>query len=295
MDLEIKPAEDLKLEYGVLSPSQKVFPSIIKVLEKIVAEIKISLDYFQKNSGQIIQNIILVGGTSRLKGLTDYLKANLDLQNIQIGESVLTDQKSPLEYIKSIGLALVGIEPRLKQKSPFLYLKYNSKKYKKLKISPKKLQSPDTLKESDQEKTAKRRKFWQFWKHEKKAEKININQIYYSSSRKNIFLITILILGLAALAGAFWYRNDQRAKRAEEIKNKALQTIQMQTIEMAVPVAVDLNVRKPPVVKVLPLPVNDSLPYNFNEPASVTPGDSAELFIIRFLISLFWNTLAGIV
>ena len=64
---------------------------------------------------------------------------------------------------------------------------------------------------------------------------------------------------------------------------------------LAVPAAFDFNVRNPAVVNVLLFPVKESFPYRFTAPASVTPGAADVLLMTRFLISLFWKALAGMV
>ena len=87
-------AEAYKRKYGLAHPDKKAFPIMIKILEPVVAEIKNALKFYQSHENKEISGIILTGGTSKLRGLGDYLGANLE-KKIWFGNSKLIKKSHP--------------------------------------------------------------------------------------------------------------------------------------------------------------------------------------------------------
>ncbi len=81
-----------------------------KTRNQIIDEITDTVAYFEKNSGKKIKSAVLVGGSSQMTGLLDYFATKTKLPTT-IGFSQLNRQKSPLEYIEAIGLALRALVP----------------------------------------------------------------------------------------------------------------------------------------------------------------------------------------
>lgn len=127
-------AEQLKIKQGVASPGEKTSAILIKVLESIAKEIKTSIGYFKRRTGKEVKEIILVGGSSQLKGLIDYFSSNLNLR-VKVGEPFLKAKEgvgertgidlqnsqpssSQLFHIEAIGLALRGLDKKWDKKDP---------------------------------------------------------------------------------------------------------------------------------------------------------------------------------
>jgi type IV pilus assembly protein PilM len=96
---------------------QNVFAAMSSVLVELAQELKRSIDYYRSRSGDApIHEVLLVGGTAKLRGLPAYLESSLDnvptrigdpLQNISVTSKQFSDQRlldvAPL-FPVSIGL-----------------------------------------------------------------------------------------------------------------------------------------------------------------------------------------------
>lgn len=106
-------AEKIKRDEGMNIP--KTQPLFEKLLTPIVTEVKTALEYSHKGSGANIKNIILVGGSSRLIGLKEYLASALKL-TVSHGSPFLLQEPndikdlSRLHYIEALGLAIRGLD-----------------------------------------------------------------------------------------------------------------------------------------------------------------------------------------
>ncbi len=84
---------------------------LIKSLEPIKNEIKKSLDFFQEQTGREIKKAVLIGGSSKIKGLPDYFKSNLNM-DVVVGRTALKETDTSLVYLNAIGSALRDIDKR---------------------------------------------------------------------------------------------------------------------------------------------------------------------------------------
>lgn len=102
-------AEEKKQEVGILDPESQIFTILLRELAPFKDEIKTTIDYYERWSGQKIQGLLLTGGGSQLRGLPDYLRSNLELPS-GIARSPFV--KQPIVYLEAIGLALGGLGKR---------------------------------------------------------------------------------------------------------------------------------------------------------------------------------------
>jgi len=74
-----KEVGQLKREVGML-PSEK-FVNVAVILKSamlpIIEEIKTVLKYYNRQTGRVINEVVLIGGSSKLKGINEYLSSNL--------------------------------------------------------------------------------------------------------------------------------------------------------------------------------------------------------------------------
>ena len=96
-------AEEMKKEIGLTNPDHQVFTVLLKNLVVLRDELKVTLDYYEQWSGRKVDSLFLAGGGSHLRGLSDYLKSNLELP-VNLAHSFFLNQ--PLVYLEAIGLAL---------------------------------------------------------------------------------------------------------------------------------------------------------------------------------------------
>lgn len=77
--MEPAPAAELAPMPSASSPdSTRIYNAVAPVLEELVAEIRRSIDYFRSRGGDV-QNIMLAGGGSKIRGLAAFLNASLGL------------------------------------------------------------------------------------------------------------------------------------------------------------------------------------------------------------------------
>lgn len=87
LSVEKKRAEQFKRDIGFSSGPVNSIPKIIEnTISPIINEIKYSFDLFQgRHQDEIVEKIILTGGSSMLPGLIDYLKQILKIQ-VYVGD-----------------------------------------------------------------------------------------------------------------------------------------------------------------------------------------------------------------
>ena len=193
--LNEEDAEKKKIEVGLSNAEEIFFPALIKILEDILGEIKDVLSYFEKNSKTKIEKLIFIGGSSQLKGLTEFFENNLGLPAV-LGESKYLDNKR-FEFIGAVGMALRGMDKKIDDEDPVIPFVEEGD----LKAEDKEgdgLYLPTSV---DDE------------KNEVSEDKSNETK----RSRKKILALIILV-GIIMLGSAFYYRSQQRLKKQEAIK-----------------------------------------------------------------------------
>ncbi|MBU2564386.1 type IV pilus assembly protein PilM [Patescibacteria group bacterium] len=210
-------AEGQKIKFGLSDKNNPVFPVLINVLENISNEIKNSIKFFEEKTNKRVKNIILIGGSSKLKEIDKYFSSSLGL-NVILGKSVLYKSNLASEYIGAIGVALRGLDKKW-DRDPYLDLE------KKEIIKKKKLEVD---------------------------EAINKEFVVKKKNNKSIILIVILIIILIGIY--FWYMDSKKVDKQEEIKIEQEEQLneiieQEPIIEMIVIKETEtgwLNVRKGP-------------------------------------------------
>ncbi|MCX6799906.1 MAG: pilus assembly protein PilM, partial [Candidatus Falkowbacteria bacterium] len=247
-----KQAESYKEKYGLADQDSQVSPMLIKVLEPVVAEIKTALNFYHARKEKTIQGVILLGGTSRLKGLKEYLQVNLET-NIWAGNSCLIGEKSPLENIEAIGLAIGGLD----QKYSDLFIKYkneeallNLQKFD-FKVRGKKILIGLLNKFKFKSQAV------ELVVNESKVEDESMGQSDDQPKANSISgatpnkkkIIGLLICAVILFSGAFWYKESQNAKRVAAIKVQAEAVAKNQVLKIEIPIAVDASEYSPDKIK----------------------------------------------
>ncbi|MCD4704711.1 pilus assembly protein PilM, partial [bacterium] len=183
-------------------------------IDFLIKEIKDSLNYYKIKYKKEVKNIILLGGSSQLKGLVEYLVESFKGEKIKISLGQANLKKlPPIEYIEAIGLAIKGMDKKWLKKDIHFNLTEVKKFYKQKQLT--------ILKEK---KTKK----------EKNQEQIQIIETDNSNSKSRVkLLVIILILGTFLVVGAFWYRNYQEGKKEElqDKRNKEILDIHQTSVE----------------------------------------------------------------
>lgn len=113
-DIPKEAAEQMKKEQGMTQI--KNYAMFVELLEPIAIETLTACDFFEKNHEHPVKEIILVGGSGKLKGLAEYISERTKRQ-CRIGAPFLQPEQNATEqdalyYIESIGLALKGLDKK---------------------------------------------------------------------------------------------------------------------------------------------------------------------------------------
>lgn len=216
LNISFEEAEKLKIKFG-MPKTGKLFPIMKKNLEPIIKTTQEIFDYVKK-TGDIVEKIILVGASSSMKGLPEYLQTVFGIP-VELGQPIIAGKKSDYGYLNSIGLALRGFEKRSNQKDPGLL---PLKREKKIKIP-----------------TVKSRVYFQA--DEKLIQAPDLDEIAEHKKIKNqkIILAVIVFLGLVLFGLAFWYRNYQTQMRLASNSEKVVPYSVEEKITLQIPVATE--------------------------------------------------------
>ncbi len=123
MRVPFEEAEAMKIKYGLGSLAMKspLFKAAQPILENLAIEIERSTNFYLNNLGYsaTIDNIVLCGGGSNMKGLLPYLTKRLNQSiefgnpwvNIRLGRTLPPiDRGHSVQYSTAIGLALRGLD-----------------------------------------------------------------------------------------------------------------------------------------------------------------------------------------
>lgn len=106
LKIKQEAAEDRKIKIGLTNETEKEFFVLIKILAPVLDAMKLALEYYEKKKHVIINDILLIGGTSRLPGLCMYISTNLGKQ-VRLGDSWMNSRSvDTFEYIEAVGCAL---------------------------------------------------------------------------------------------------------------------------------------------------------------------------------------------
>lgn len=188
-------AEKKKIEIGLSNPEEIFFPALIKILENILSEIRNVLDHYEKNGKTKIEKLVFIGGSSQMKGLTEYFQSNLTLPAV-LGESKYLNNKK-LEFIGAVGMALRGLDKKIDDEDPVIPF----------------VEEKD-LNEENQESAILNSAETSISDEEFHGEE---NGKIKKHSRKKFFLF-ILILGVVLFGAAFYYRHQEQLKQQAAIK-----------------------------------------------------------------------------
>ncbi len=179
------------------------------VVDKLVVDIVGAVDFFEKKIGGEISELILVGGSSKIFGLAEYLNQSVG-RSARIGSSTLLQGEVDIQYLEAIGLAWRGVEAGWDKSDPAIPLvKGLSKKTRKnSKKTSAVVQSAENKDLSDG--------------HGSQQPKSDSSQVFQSIEKGNkiqiILLFAILAVGIVAIIMALSYRDQQRVERSQTQK-----------------------------------------------------------------------------
>ncbi|MSR76269.1 MAG: hypothetical protein EXS68_01605 [Candidatus Ryanbacteria bacterium] len=106
-------AEEKKVAMGLEDREHPIFFALVKGLEMITREMRAAQEYVVRTHTMRISEIVLAGGSSRIRGLSTYMEANF---------GVTVVEASPTSDVEAVGYALRGLETRWDVTDPKIVL-----------------------------------------------------------------------------------------------------------------------------------------------------------------------------
>ncbi|MGB8815836.1 MAG: type IV pilus assembly protein PilM [Minisyncoccia bacterium] len=116
LSIDFQEAEREKIAEGLREESSnRVAPILRKKFDEIISEMIEIITYYEGKTGQKIEKIILVGGSSLLPGINEYFssKINIPIENRDLlshisRENLLEQGKNSVLFANVMGLAMIG-------------------------------------------------------------------------------------------------------------------------------------------------------------------------------------------
>lgn len=210
LNTTLQEAEKMKRELGIVDRKERIFLILIKILEPIAKEVKTALEYFRERYQEEVKEVVFIGGSSKLKGLIDYMKPNLNVL-VRLGESVLLRNRAFLEYIEAVGLALRAVDEAWEKKDPAFSIAKGKADTLLTRQKIEKERGPEEMIVSKEN-------------QEIEESSLPLTTIIDEARRlrfqKNL-LTTILIVGAVFISLEYGYREYQGARQQEESQRRA--------------------------------------------------------------------------
>lgn len=230
-ELTFEEAENMKREIGISAndKSNNISTIIKSAMLPIIEEIITALNYFKEEKRQDISKIYLIGGSSKVKGMKEYISSNLPLmdtvktelkegsdQNISrkaqvlSGESIM-DAGIPVEFISSYGAALQAFNKEKRKDSILLPTVFSL-------LSQEKDKDDNIENEEIDDDEAVGRFSW------------------IKNHRREFQLILVVVFGVTLMSLAFWMRAQDAKKKllenpyGDEVLFGARKVIEMKTL-----------------------------------------------------------------
>ena len=213
-------AEALKIKNGLTGKDGKGVKILSGQIDDWSKELLKCLTFFNQNSAGKVASLVLVGGSARILGLSDYLVKKIKLP-ISIGK-LDSSTDSDWEYLEAVGLAMRALDKKWAQSDPEIPLTFVSQKIRPKEGRPMPPKQGVASMGETEAVISLRSDADNNGMSKGKAEKI---------------LLLILLLGLLLLGAAFWYRNYYRNQQAAQIAQYAVDYNVMQTFNLTVPIA----------------------------------------------------------
>ncbi|MDA2922327.1 pilus assembly protein PilM [Patescibacteria group bacterium AH-259-L07] len=219
-------AEELKIKNGFSGRNENVVSSIEQTLHPAVVEIRESLTYFRNKTQKEVSKILIVGGSSRLKGLESYISKELGLP-ASLGEPALAFNKEeslqPRFYIGALGMALRSFNKKWEQQHPVIQ---KVKEVKSSEVEKEKQEKEEPLPAEAMESKEERYVI----KTEEETKKLRA---------RKIILIGIVVVGATAFGLVSLYRKHEKEQQRAAVESVIVQYSRTQSFDIRIPAAVD--------------------------------------------------------
>lgn len=212
-------AEKLKKEIGLSKQHDPVYSVLIKELKPVVENIKSTLLYFAQQTGEKVEEVVLVGGSSMLKGLPEYIGENIKIPTkLGAQTTVVSDENSqiPHIYIEAVGLALRGLNEYWNKRDPLFLpeLKTKNKDNKQNQTTSRASRIPKVPEENKSS--------------NKDATMSEFNLDNSKLHTQKVLLLILLAVGVVVIPLSFWYKEYRNEQKEKDIQAR-LELLNIQT------------------------------------------------------------------
>lgn len=195
--------------------------------DPVLAEIGMAIKFASNAYAITVNKIILVGGTSMLAGLPEYIEKKIGVDTVRGVPIIGIAQQDRVRFdepsIESIGLALHGLNAKEYQNAPKLESVPEDISYKEEPTHTTATQAYDANNEQMHE-----------FRDIRKEQRRMRNQI--------LTLIVVLSVGALLIAAAFWYQSQEQARKEVALRKTIPSYTHQQTAEMEISISIDHDV-----------------------------------------------------
>lgn len=216
LDIEKDEAEAVKIKEGLISKNQAFFNALESAVGSLVKEVDNSIKYFEAKEGRAVPEVILLGSSSKMKGLRSYFQ-NSTGRSVRRGEAhSLFKNKVPLEYMGAVGCALRGVNSKWEEKDPGIIIsKEELKKEKEKKTA------------GDKAKGGENKIFIGEESPEIQQEK--------KLKKQKIILLVLFVVAVLSIGTSLWYREIKRGERLSSMGER-ITYAKKQTFNLKIPI-----------------------------------------------------------
>jgi len=199
--MNVADAEKIKIELGSFAQKNYEDPAVVlkSAILPVVEDVAAAINFFQESRRKTIEHVILIGGSSNIKGVAEYIASNLSASiavvedlppakiKVSLGASLFGNV--PIEFVSAVGAAFVHLHDNMRKEQlmlPAELLERNGNESAAIK-------EPEDDDEVSEE-----------------------NVSWFASHTKEVALILILIVGVVLIGSAFWYRSHSIKKTSKK-------------------------------------------------------------------------------
>jgi len=248
--LTLVTAERKKLQLGL---NRQIFPVVADRLQELVRAIGAATAYYQDHYNAAVKEAVLVGGSSRLRGLVDFCQEHLSLP-VSVGKIKSLNESLPVEYYPAIGLAWRLLNRKKFAAEPdFAGPVSEAGGVIMAAGEPGEKTNPATPVVAETDNDAVEPVMAVAKPGQNPADDLADNRAAAVAAkilaRQKIVLLAVLLIGLLLLPAAFWYRQQNRDKLAVKISQYSGSLGQLQSMIFKIPVVVNDNKIPPGAIK----------------------------------------------
>ncbi len=127
-------AERTKVKTDILNKKSRTAAIIREELKKVILEINNLIFYFQEKTGRQVSKVILCGGTSKLKNISEFFAGHLSIPRVELSQPIKFNKKISPEFIGALGLAFLALDKNRFSGQPHFEISMESEQYNFLHI-----------------------------------------------------------------------------------------------------------------------------------------------------------------